>query len=231
MEIVLIAMALRYNGDSNLIHNALIQKEAIDQQILEKINQLVANQTIQAITILDDDYPDNLTLINNPPFVIFYQGDRNLLKQNCQLIIGEQIISSANQKHLQSKTPLITINNSQKWEQQMMQASHPIVNITNQPINLITPDQLANLVLSLVPPRLEDWLDQADHNNQDVHEEQQFALATGLSQNPIVRLNVLDLSKWSKIELLASAQNKKIIWIDQLSKSVAKKDAKKAFKS
>ena len=226
MEIILIAMTLRYNGDFNLIHNALLQKEPIDHEILEKIDKLVANQTIQAITILDDDYPDNLKLINNPPFVIFYQGDRNLLKRNCQLIIGEQIISSANQKHLQSKTPLITINNSQKWEQQMLQASHPIINITNQPINLITQDQLANLVLSLVPPRLGDWSPQADYDNQDLHEQQQFALATGLSQNPIVRLNVLDVSKWSRIELLASEQNKKIVWIDELTKSQPKTKVK-----
>ena len=77
----------------------------------------------------------------------------------------------------------------------MLQASHPIINITNQPINLITQDQLANLVLSLVPPRLGDLSPQVDHDNQDVHEQQQFALATGLSQNPIVRLNVLDVSK------------------------------------
>lgn len=35
----------------------------------------------QYITIFDDEYPDELKEINCPPFVLFYRGNINLLKE------------------------------------------------------------------------------------------------------------------------------------------------------
>ncbi len=39
----------------------------------------IENLNIDAITILDKDYPDCLKNIEKPPFVLFYKGDRSLI--------------------------------------------------------------------------------------------------------------------------------------------------------
>ncbi|APX72903.1 DNA-processing protein DprA [Companilactobacillus allii] len=43
---------------------------------------------IQAINYLDDEYPENLREIYNPPALLFYQGDISLLKTDCTAIVG-----------------------------------------------------------------------------------------------------------------------------------------------
>ena len=89
MELVLIYLAIKYLGDFHQIYQALKDKEFVDIADLEKIKQQILNKEIQAITIIDDNYPESLKMINNPPFVIFYQGHIELLNQAALMITGE----------------------------------------------------------------------------------------------------------------------------------------------
>lgn len=89
MELVLIYLAIKYLGDFHQIYQALKDKEFVDIADLEKIKQQILNKEIQAITIIDDNYPESLKMINNPPFVIFYQGNIELLNQPALMITGE----------------------------------------------------------------------------------------------------------------------------------------------
>lgn len=42
------------------------------------------------VTILDDDYPDYLKHIYNPPAVLFYQGNKELLRKKCWLLLEHE---------------------------------------------------------------------------------------------------------------------------------------------
>lgn len=63
---LLLALAKKYGNDWKSIYNALQTKEVIED---------FTPNIYKAITILDDDYPDYLKQINQPPFVIYYDGD------------------------------------------------------------------------------------------------------------------------------------------------------------
>ena len=89
MELILIYLAIKYLGDFNQIYQALKDKEFVPIEYLQDIKDQIEQGKIKAITILDDDYPESLKLINNPPFVIFYEGNRKLLNQPAMLITGE----------------------------------------------------------------------------------------------------------------------------------------------
>lgn len=89
MELILIYLAIKYLGDFNQIYQALKDKEFVPIEYLHDIKDQIEQGKIRAITILDDDYPEALKLINNPPFVIFYEGNRKLLNQHAMLITGE----------------------------------------------------------------------------------------------------------------------------------------------
>lgn len=88
MNKVLLYFALKYDGDWDQIYQALEHKEKISFEVLDTF---VAKIKCQYITILDPQYPPSLKSIYKPPFVLFYYGDFNLLKnydQNLLLFIS-----------------------------------------------------------------------------------------------------------------------------------------------
>ena len=89
MEWILIYLAIKYEGNFYAIYNALKNKEFVPISELEPIRQALEEGQMHAITIVDDDYPENLKSINNPPFVLFYQGNINLLKKPAMMLTGE----------------------------------------------------------------------------------------------------------------------------------------------
>lgn len=54
-----------------------------------KTQKKIKDENIKYITIVDDDYPDILKQISNPPFVLFYKGNKELLKTDCLFFTGE----------------------------------------------------------------------------------------------------------------------------------------------
>jgi len=76
----LIRLAIKYDGDYHRIKKAIDKYEYADESIpLQK-----------AITILDQDYPKELLQLKKPPFVLFYEGNINLLKGRKVAIIGSR---------------------------------------------------------------------------------------------------------------------------------------------
>lgn len=87
MRNILIYFAYKYHGEYEKILNAVKNKEGIDSFELEKIKQ----NPPQAITILDDNYPEEFKSSFAPPLVIFYKGDLSLLENNQKLaVIGSR---------------------------------------------------------------------------------------------------------------------------------------------
>lgn len=73
---ILIAYALKYEGDWDKIYSAICSKELLTDEEESKANTIKS----KAITILDDEYPEQLKNVHKPPIVLFYYGDISLMR-------------------------------------------------------------------------------------------------------------------------------------------------------
>lgn len=89
MDLVILYFSDKYKGYFHDIYNAIKKKEYIQLEELEKIKLKKKTKEIEAITIIDDDYPDSLKSIVCPPFVIYYKGNKNLLKKEGMILTGD----------------------------------------------------------------------------------------------------------------------------------------------
>lgn len=63
-------------------------KNAISIKNIEKTTQKLENFNIFAITILNKKYPELLKNISNPPLILYYKGNIDLLTENLVAIVG-----------------------------------------------------------------------------------------------------------------------------------------------
>ena len=85
MEELVLYLSLKYAGDFEKIYNTLLKKEIVDQELKKELfNKINCSYT----TIFSDDYPEQLNLINCPPFVLYYYGDLSLVKEKNIAVIG-----------------------------------------------------------------------------------------------------------------------------------------------
>lgn len=71
---LLLALALKHQGDWDKIYKDLQDKKT------ENLEEYTKGFNTPYITILDEEYPDQLKSCWKPPFVLFYHGDIRLLK-------------------------------------------------------------------------------------------------------------------------------------------------------
>ncbi|WP_375315572.1 DNA-processing protein DprA [Spiroplasma endosymbiont of Tipula paludosa] len=83
MEKVLLYFAIKYDGNWDKVYEALDKKEKIALEELQNIEDKI---TCQYLTILSSQYPAGLKTIYKPPFVIFYEGNIDLLKYSQKII-------------------------------------------------------------------------------------------------------------------------------------------------
>ncbi len=76
----LISLAIKYEGNYNLITKAIANHE--------DANEIVTNN---CLTIFDDDYPIELFALKEAPYVLFYKGDLSLLKKSRIGIVGSRL--------------------------------------------------------------------------------------------------------------------------------------------
>ncbi len=87
MRNTILYFALKYNGNFEKIYNALRNKEPVDTELFEKLKSKLS---CNYVTLIDDNYPKELKHIKCPPFVLFFNGDLNLLKLKSITILGSQ---------------------------------------------------------------------------------------------------------------------------------------------
>ena len=75
---ILIYLSIKFKGDWNAIYDALLGHVEIDVKEAMSLSEDIINHTL---TILDDNYPECLSHIYHPPFVLYYQGDISLLNK------------------------------------------------------------------------------------------------------------------------------------------------------
>ena len=83
MERVLLYFVIKYKANWDKIYNALDTKEKI---FLEDLQNIEENINSQYLTILNPLYPRSLKSVYKPPFVIFYEGNIELLNYPQKLI-------------------------------------------------------------------------------------------------------------------------------------------------
>ncbi len=76
----IIYYAVKYDGNYDKIHKAIMGDESFD-----KINYLG-----KYITLVDKEYPSELFSLKKPPYVLFYKGDIRILKSEKIGIIGSR---------------------------------------------------------------------------------------------------------------------------------------------
>lgn len=91
MNIILIYFALKYNGDWDKVYKALEEKEKVSLKDISSLEKRIEEEKWNVITILDIDYPKQLKSAYKPPFVLWYKGNRELLKNNICCLTGNQV--------------------------------------------------------------------------------------------------------------------------------------------
>ena len=72
---ILLFLTYKYKSNWDLIMEAIRRREDVNEVDIKKISALVKSEYI---TLVDEDYPEGLKKIQQPPFVLFYKGDKNL---------------------------------------------------------------------------------------------------------------------------------------------------------
>lgn len=80
----LIAYSLKYEGERTLIAKAVARLEPYQP----------VSGVFNAITIMDDAYPECLKNLAEPPFVLYYKGDLSLLKCQAVSVVGSRDITT-----------------------------------------------------------------------------------------------------------------------------------------
>ncbi|MCI9093666.1 MAG: DNA-protecting protein DprA [Coprobacillus sp.] len=84
-EKIILYFSLKYNGTFKKIYEALSKKEQVNE---ERYKEYISKINCQYTTIFSENYPESLKRTKNPPFVLFYYGDINLLEKKMISIAG-----------------------------------------------------------------------------------------------------------------------------------------------
>lgn len=80
----LIALVMKYQGDWGAVYAAMRRKEEVE---FDEAMKMLSNVHCKTLTILDAEYPADLRKVcHQPPFVLFYYGDINLIADYTRII-------------------------------------------------------------------------------------------------------------------------------------------------
>ena len=96
MRDIVFYFVMLHHGDWNKIYQSIKNKERIDEVKLEEFKRINKRPYL---TLLDADYPDCLKRVERPPYLLFYEGDLSLLKEEKRLtVVGTRKMSSYGQQ-------------------------------------------------------------------------------------------------------------------------------------
>ncbi|PYF43687.1 DNA-processing protein DprA [Metamycoplasma alkalescens] len=81
MNEILLYFAYKYKGNWNNIYKAIKNKEIINDENYNLVLEEIKKDNPEFFTILEEKYPKQLIASNKPPFVLFYKGNINILKE------------------------------------------------------------------------------------------------------------------------------------------------------
>lgn len=77
MEDIIMAFTEKYEGDFRRIYQAIATKERLTD---EEIGQYIDDIEEPALNIIAPDYPQSLKGIDCPPFVVFFEGNPDIIE-------------------------------------------------------------------------------------------------------------------------------------------------------
>ena len=229
-NIVLIAFAYQYQGDLRKMVNAINQYQEIDHGLIDQVETLIAQKLIQAVTIADPNYPAALKMIDNPPLVIFYQGDLKLLNNDPVLIVGNGDIIENDLENLKNQTVVVFDEQAENepWIKQLQGQKNPIIKVVNE----IKSEQQADLILTTEPPKVKFKnfkMRDCDRQTSDLKQMDRLHLALGLSKQGWIMLDQFNLSWLQALDPLTSYQKKAIFKVEEWKVGKSPKITKKTI--
>ena len=88
---ILLALSIKFNGDWQQIYSAIQSKYEL---LSDEADTLIASlpSDLSYVTIIDNDYPENLKAAYKPPFVLFYKGNLSLINnRNLVSAVGDLV--------------------------------------------------------------------------------------------------------------------------------------------
>lgn len=111
MEDLLLYFSLKYKGDFNMIYEALLKKETVDVFEKDMQKKRLEISGCNYTTLVSDNYPMALKLINCAPFVLYYYGDISLLDEKTISLIGTRQPSPLGEEATKNITRELVQNN------------------------------------------------------------------------------------------------------------------------
>ncbi len=199
---VLLYFAFKYYGDWEKIYYAIENKEIIER---EDIENCLRKQKNKFETIISNNYPTELKKIYKPPFILFMNGNKNLLNIQNKFTIGDNTIKknilNEIKANLEHDVFVIDFNNKNLIEQ-FMKLNLKIIAVSDKPIQRIKETELFtklleknNLVISELP----------DNTKARIDEMYFLRLLIGLSGNIIFTEKIKeDKMPWIKLSYCES---------------------------
>ncbi len=94
---VLFYFSMKYQGEWESIYHAIMTKETVDEEAFKQYQKECESKYF---TILDEEFPMEWKRIYRPPFVIYYQGNLNLLKEERKIAVVGSRNSSTYYKNI-----------------------------------------------------------------------------------------------------------------------------------
>ncbi|MGL5591537.1 MAG: DNA-processing protein DprA [Mycoplasmoidaceae bacterium] len=185
MNDVLLFFSIKYNGDWELIFEALETKEKIE---IKEINNIKNNFAYKYTTIIDKDYPLLLKDVYKPPFLLYCDGNISLLNNNLVTLIGKWKISDIlllvkNRRDVTFVLEKNNINKSLSDEMVLKKLNHILISGIGIKDN--NNSSIHKLVLS----------EFIEKNRKIAFDQIQDRILLGISKNTIIKYN----KKCSKI--------------------------------
>lgn len=83
MRDILAALAMKYNGELLPLLQALERQEQVDDTMFTLFKSKLK---YNYVTIIDENYPELLKHVENPPIVLFYKGNLDLINPDRQIL-------------------------------------------------------------------------------------------------------------------------------------------------
>lgn len=152
MNTILLYFSIKYKGNWDAIFSALENKEHVSLTEIQKLEREIKKKNYSYITILDNNYPVKLKAAYKPPFVIWYEGDIELLNNMLLCLSGEQV-NDVDKKRIDKFLPEVNKNHRlvmghfKGLSDYLIKKSKEIVQVCAQGINTLQKDNYGNKTL------------------------------------------------------------------------------------
>lgn len=89
MNDLIIYFSYLFKGNNFEIYKALKNKIKVTEEEINDVKKMLEKNNIKTLTVFDDDYPFGLKQLRYSPFVLYYKGNIDLLKENIVCATGE----------------------------------------------------------------------------------------------------------------------------------------------